>query len=296
MEMARLATREIAILVSVVLIYSAAGFVGVLQLRPKGEKYRRLLSPLVCLAVVLEAVMLIFRAVTLRAIPLTGLFESMIVLTIVFALIYLFFSIAVQQVWFGSIMTWVILVMVLMAAIVAAPASEPYGLAATPWAVAHGVAMVLAGASIAFATSTAALYLLGRRKLKRKEVMQVLGRVPNIEKLERMNLLAVRVAFVLITIGLASGLGLTSMLRTGLVAWLTDPKVISTIAAWGLLGAILVLNRRLLLKANMRAGMTFAAFLLVLFAILGVAVLGVTRHSFSRPRDSVAPVTNMTQK
>lgn len=294
--MAGLPTREIAMFFSVVVIYLVAGTVGVVQLLPRGEKYGRFLMPLVCLAVVLEAVLLIFRAVTLRAVPLTGLFESMIVLTIVFALIYLFFSIAVQQVWFGSIMTWVILAMVLLAGIVAAPASEPHGLAATPWAVAHGVAMVLAGASIAFATSTAVLYLLGRRKLKRKEVMQVLGRVPNIEKLEQMNLLAVRVAFVLITIGLASGLGLTSMLRTGLVAWLTDPKVVCTIAAWALLAAILVLNRLLLLKSNMRAGMTFAAFLFVLIAILGVAVLGVTKHNFSRPGETVAPVTDGTQK
>lgn len=294
--MAGLPGREIALFVSVVVIYLAAGIVGVIQLLPRGEKYRRFLLPLVCLAVVLEAVMLIFRAVTLRAVPLTGLFESMIVLTIVFALIYLFFSIAVQQVWFGSIMTWVILVMVLMAGIVAAPASEPYALAATPWAVAHGIAMVLGGASIAFATSTAVLYLLGRRKLKRKKVMQVLGRVPNIEKLEHMNLLAVRIAFVLITIGLASGLGLASMLRTGLAAWLTDPKVICSIAAWGLLGSIIVLNRVLLLKANVRAGMTVAAFLLVLFAILGVTVLGVTKHDFSRSRDSVAPVTGQIKK
>jgi len=294
--MAGLPGRETALFVSVVVIYTAAGIVGVVQLLSRGEKYRRFLSPLVCLAVVLEAVLLIFRAVTLRALPLTGLFESMIVLTIVFALIYLFFSIAVQQVWFGSIMTWVILAMVLMAGVVAAPASRPSALASRPWAVAHGVAMVLAGASTAFATSTAVLYLLGRRKLKRKEVMQVLGRVPNIEKLEQMNLFAVRVAFVLITMGLASGLGLTSMLQTGLFAWLADPKVVSTIAAWGLLGSILVLNRLLLLKANMRAGMTVAAFLLVLFAILGVAVLHVTKHDFSRPRDPAAPAGDSFQK
>ncbi|MHC4061515.1 MAG: hypothetical protein ACYSR4_08330, partial [Planctomycetota bacterium] len=82
--MAGLPVREVVLFVSVVLIYLAAGVVGLLQLLPKGEKYRRFLSPLVCLAVALEAVMLIFRAVTLRAIPLTGLFESMIVLTIVF--------------------------------------------------------------------------------------------------------------------------------------------------------------------------------------------------------------------
>jgi ABC-type uncharacterized transport system permease subunit len=294
--MAGLPTREIALFGSVVLIYFAAGAVGMLQLLPGGEKYKRFLSPLVCLAVALEAVMLIFRAVALKAIPLTGLFESMIVLTIVFGLVYLFLSITLQQVWFGSIMAWVILAMILMAGAVATPVSEPHSLAATPWAIAHGIAMVLGGASIAFATSSAVLYLLGRDKLKRKEVLQVLGRVPNIQKLEHMNLLGVRVAFVLITVGLVSGLGLASMLRTGLAAWLADPKVICSMAAWAVLGAILVLNRMLMLKAKARAGMTVAAFVLVLFAIVVVTVLGATIHNFSRSQRSAAPVTNEAQK
>ncbi|MHC4648361.1 MAG: cytochrome c biogenesis protein CcsA [Planctomycetota bacterium] len=294
--MTGLPTREIALFASVLLVYLAAGVVGVLQLLASGEKYKRFLSPLVCLAVVLEAVMLIFRAVTLGAIPLTGLFESMIVLTIVFGLIYLFLSIAVQQVWFGSIMAWVILAMVFMAGTVASPPSEPQALASTPWAIAHGIAMVLGGASIAFATSSAVLYLLGRRRLKRKEVMKVLGRVPNIEKLEHMHLLAVKVAFIFITTGLVSGLGLASVLGTGLAAWLADPKVVCSVSAWGLLGAILILNRMLLLTGKTRAGMTVAAFFLVLFAILGVTVLGVTKHDFSSSVVSVAPVTGRTQK
>ena len=126
--------------------------------------------------------------------------------------------------------------------------------------------------------------------------MQVLGRVPNIETLERLNLLGARAAFVLITIGLVSGLGLASMLRTGLSAWLADPKVICSIAAWAVLGAILVLNRMLVLKAKTRAGMTVAAFALVLFAILGVTILGATRHNFSRSQPSPAAVTNEAQK
>jgi ABC-type uncharacterized transport system permease subunit len=294
--MAGLPIREIALFASAVLIYIAASVVGVLQLLPRGKQYKRFLSPLVCLAVALEALLLIFRAVTLRAIPLTGLFESMIVLTIVFGLIYLFFSIAVQQVWFGSIMAWVILAMILMAGTVATPASEPSAVAATPWAIAHGIAMVLGGASMAFAAASAGLYLLGRAKLKRKEVMQLLGRVPNIEKLERMNLLGVRAAFVLMTIGLASGLGLVSMLQTGLAAWLADAKVVCSIAVWGLLGTILVLNRILLLKGKTRAGMTMAAFVLILFAILGVTILGATKHDFSRSSVAVAPLASGAQK
>jgi ABC-type uncharacterized transport system permease subunit len=179
-------------------------------------------------------------------------------------------------------MAWVILTMIVMAGIVARPASEPDALAATPWAVAHGIAMILGGASITFATASAFLSLLGRGKLKRKEVMQVLGKVPNIERLERMNLLGVRVGFVLLTIGLISGFGLASMLGTGIVAWLADVKVVSIIVAWILLSIILVSNRMLLLKGKTKAYLTAVAFVLVLFAILGVTILGATQHNFTR--------------
>ena len=84
--------------------------------------------------------------------------------------------------------------------------------------------------------------------------------------------------FVLITIGLISGLGLIWLLGTGIFEWLTDGKVICIIAAWGLLGIMLLLNRMLLLKGKARAYMTIAVFLLVLFAI----ILGSTQHDFSR--------------
>ena len=124
--------------------------------------------------------MLVFRAAEIKAIPLTGLFESMIVLTIVFGLVYLFLSLAIRQVWFGSIMAWAILAMILLTGIVAKPASEPLAIAATPWAIVHGIMMVLSGASIAFATASALLYLLSNRKLKQKRLTQVLGRVPNL--------------------------------------------------------------------------------------------------------------------
>ena len=277
---------EIAAFLSVVLICIAAAIVGVLQLLAGGQKYKQLLSPLVSLAVALEAVILIFRTVELKAIPLTGLFESMIVLTIVFGLIYLFLGIAIQQVWFGSVMAWVILAMILMAGIVATPASNPHEVAATPWAIAHGIAMILGGASITFAAASALLHLLGRRKLKRKEVMQVLGRVPNIEKLERMNLLGIRVALVLITIGLISGLGLavtkSQTLEISVLGWLTDAKIVLIAVVWALLASILVLRRIAVLTGKTTAHITIVAFLLVLFAIVGTSVFCETKHEFSQ--------------
>lgn len=103
---------EIAIFAFVVVVYLAAAIVGIVELLAGGEKYKRFLLPLVSLVVTLEAVILILRTIAIKTVPLTGLFESMIVLTIVFGLIHLFFSIAIRQVWFGSVMGWVILPMV----------------------------------------------------------------------------------------------------------------------------------------------------------------------------------------
>lgn len=281
MKILELPMPEIIIFIFVIVVYLTAAIVGVLQLLAGGEKYKRFLWPLVLVAVTLEAVLLVFRAVAIKAVPLTGLFESMVVLTIVFGLIFLFLSSAIQQVWFGSVMVWVILGMFLMAGTVAKPASEVHAVAATPWAIAHGVTMILGGASIMFATASAFLYLLGNHRLKLKKVMQVLGRVPNIEKLGQMTLFGIRAGFILITIGLISGLGLIWLLKTGIFEWLTDGKVIFIIAAWGLLGIVLMLDRMLLLNGKARAYMTIAIFVLVLFAIL-VSVLGATQHDFSR--------------
>ena len=180
--------------------------------------------------------------------------------------------------------------MILMGGIVAEPATEPDAVAATPWAIAHGMTMILGGASIMFATASALLYLLGCHKLKRKKVLEVLGRVPNIEKLEQMTLFGMRAGFVLITIGLISGLGLVSLLGTGILEWLADGKVICIIAAWVLLGIVLVSDRLLFLKGKLRAYITIAVFVLVLLAILGVTMLGATQHDFSFYSQPVSPV------
>ena len=276
---------EIFIFAFVIALYLAAAIVGILQLPAGGEKYKRFLLPLVSLAVTLEAVMLIFRAVAIKAVPLTGLFESMIVLTIVFGLIYLFVSIAIQQVWFGSIMAWVIFGLIILTAIVAEPASEAHAVAATPWAIAHGIAMILGGAAAMLATASAVLYLLGRRKLKQKKVLQVLGRVPNIEKLERMNLLGLKACFILLTFGLASGIGLaatSASLNMTAFDWLTDAKIVLITLVWLLLGSILALWRTVKLREKTIAYVTLVTFALILFAIVGTSVFCGTEHDFGR--------------
>lgn len=275
---------ELIIFSLVLALYLAASIVGILQLRSGGEKYKRFLLPLVCLAAILEAVMLIFRAVAIKAVPLTGIFESLIVLTIIFGLIYLFLSIAIQQVWFGSVTVWVILGLIILAASVAEPASEAHTAASTPWAIVHAFSMILSGAAAMLATASAVLYLLARQKLKQKKVLQVLGKVPNLEKLERINIFGLKTCFILMTFGFASGIGLaatSSSLNMTASDWLTDPKIVLIALIWLLLGLILVLWYTVKLREKIIAYVTLITFGLILFAVVGTSVFCGSSHDFS---------------
>ncbi len=275
---------EMAVFILVVVICFAAAAIGVFQLLSRGEKLGRSLLALVSLAVTLEAVILIFRAIAIKAVPLTGLFESMIVLTIVFGLIYLFLSIVIHRVWFASVMVWVMLLLVLMAGIVAEPASQAHAAASTPWAIAHAIAMILGGASAMLATASAVLYLFAERKLKQKKLLPVLGKVPNIEKLESMNLLGLKSCFVLMTFGLASGIGLaatSASLNMTAIDWLTDAKIVLIAIVWLLLGTIMVLWKTVKLKKKTIAHATLVAFALILFAVVGTSVFCGTGHDFT---------------
>lgn len=266
------------------ILYTAAAVVGVRQLWRGQDKYGWLLIALTAVGASLESVILVLRALAIQAFPLTGLFESMIVLTVVFGLTFLFLSVGIRQVWFGSVMVWIIFVMAILSASVAQPATQLQLAARTPWIVAHGIAMVLAGAMIAFATGSAVLFLLGRWKLKQKQIVKLIGKVPNIEKLEGMNLFALKACLVLMTFGLVTGIGMamvrSAVLEISAFEWLTDAKIVLIATAWLLLAVILGFRRVVALKGRMTALLTVAAFLLILFAFVGTTIFCGSKHDF----------------
>lgn len=268
-------------------VYLIAAAVAVRQLSAAGAGRRRFLTALISFGVCLQSLLLIFRAVSLQAFPLTSLFESMLFLGIAFGLAYLLLSILMPQVWFASVMTWIMLFLALLAAKVAAPASAVHAAARTPLAVAHGLAMTLSVAAIASSTAAAWMYLLANKRLKNKELGKVLGRMPNIEKLRLLNLTGIRAGFVLLTFGLFTGFGMAAIqVRAGettIAHWLIDPKIVLIILAWLLLAVIFVLRVLTRLSGRAVAWLTLAAFFLLIFAIVCVTIFCGTRHVFSQP-------------
>jgi len=107
--------------------------------------------------------------------------------------------------------------------------------------------------------------------------------MPNIERLEQMNLFGLKACFVLLTFGLASGIGLaatSASLNMTALDWLTDAKIVLITLVWLLLASILALWRMIKLREKTIAYVTLVTFALILFAIVGTSVFCRTGHDF----------------
>jgi ABC-type uncharacterized transport system permease subunit len=298
--MPELPIQERHIFLTVSVIYLICSIIAIIQLFRTDDKYRIALVSLVALGVSLESLLLVFRAVAIKAVPLTGLFESMIVLTIAFSLTFLFLSITIRHVWFTSVMVWFIFGLTLLSGLVAVPASKIELLAETPWVMWHGLSMIFSATSIAFSCCMAGLFLVTRRNLKNKKIARVIGKVPNIEKLERLNVIGIKASFTFLTFGLMSGIGLAVVTNPensiSLLDWATDSKIVLVIVAWFLLAVILVL-RHIVLRGRGVAIITLIASFVIIFSILGASIFCESEHDFSQSNESeVKSVENEGQR
>jgi len=284
--MVHLPVPELVLFLSAGVLCAGAALIGYVQLRPRGLSYPRLLMPfLICLATCLEVIILVLRAVEAQAVPLTGLFESMLVLVIVFNLLYILLSIAVTQIWFSSVMVWMIFGLALLTGMVAEPATASAKVEVTPWVVFHSVAMVISTAFITFSMVAGSLFLVTSNRLKHKKVTKVLGRVPSIHWLQASLLLGVKGCFVTLSVGLASGIGLITMKAAApdmdLQDWFVDPKMVVVACAWLLIAFIWVLHALGMVKEKALAYSSLLAFFLMIFALVGVPLFCGTQHSFT---------------
>ena len=282
--MVHLPVPELVLFIVAGVLCAVAALIGYMQLRSTGQSTARLLVPLICLATCLEAIILVLRGVEVQALPLTGLFESMLVLLIVFNLLYVLLSVAVTQIWFSSVMVWMIFGLVVLTGMVAEPAAASAQVEITPWVVFHSIAMVISMAFITFSMVAGSLFLVTSNRLKHKKVMMVLGRVPSIHWLQSSLSLGVKGCFVTLSVGLASGIGLITLKTAepdmNLQDWFRDPKMMVVACAWILMAVVWGLHALGRVREKTLAYSSLLAFFLLIFALVGVPYFCGTQHNF----------------
>lgn len=109
------------------------------------------------------------------------------------------------------------------------------------WKMLHASTLVLGTAGILQGFVLSLLYLWQHRRLKHRQSINAAVKLPNLELIERINRWSILVSVPLLTIGIASGFGLSLFAKGGDVSmtW-TDPVVIGGAVTWSLMGILFV--------------------------------------------------------
>lgn len=107
------------------------------------------------------------------------------------------------------------------------------------WAMLHSALLVFGIAGVMLGLVLSLMYLVQHRRLKHKQTIRNGLTLPSLEKLARLNWWSVMVSVPLLTLGLAAGviLGFVSD-RRGLPVTFTDPVVVGSLVAWGVMVAV----------------------------------------------------------
>lgn len=139
------------------------------------------------------------------------------------------------------------------------------------WGAVH-VALASAGLALGgVAGAAGALFVLHHQGLKRKRPRSRLP-LPPLEALDRVNSLAVSLGFLLISLGVVTGVLWVHGTRGEL--WPGSPHANAMLAAWAIYGALVLLRATSVIGALLAARAAVIGFAFLALAVVGVGMLG----------------------
>jgi ABC-type transport system involved in cytochrome c biogenesis permease subunit len=257
-----------------------------LRLRGRADVWSRLLPGfLIALGWLVQSAYLANLAIQKQVVPLTSIFESMLVLGWVLAAIALFLEFYRQSkrpTLAGPVVLALALVVLTVAGLWAprsmARRDDPGALALG--GMIHGLFQTLGAVGTCLAFAFGLMYLIQARRLKRKQKSRWALPLPSLEQSDRWHRVAILTAFPLLTAGLISGLALVIVVHqagASTFRW-TDPKVFSTVALWVVSAALLFARFQPEWQGRRLMILTVLAFAMLAFAMVGVGVVLPTAH------------------
>ena len=145
--------------------------------------------------------------------------------------------------------------------------TTPHEYTDSPWYLTHRLSSYASPVAFALAACAGAWYLVLRGKLRQKPHGPPDASYGSLEKLERLNYTAVQIGFVLLTVGLISGL--TRVTRLG-EHWFVQPKVLLSFGAYVVYAVVLYSPITPALRGKKTAILSIAGFVLLLGTLAAV--------------------------
>lgn len=147
-----------------------------------------------------------------------------------------------------------------------------------PWLLWHIAFSLLSYGAFLLACVSGVLFLVQERQLKAKHMGRLFHSLPSLAGLDRVNLAAIAVGFVLFTLGLLCGIAGRYM---SFGRWMSlDPKESLAYGTWLAYAILLIVRWLSTLRGRKVALLSILGFSLVLLTFFGIHALLPTWHSY----------------
>jgi ABC-type transport system involved in cytochrome c biogenesis permease subunit len=261
------------ILSALPILYGVAFFDYVLVFATQEPTVRRLARPLLMTAVALNLVYVLGFTVFFEHIPLVNVYQAVGMIGFALAAIYLWVETRTQSPYTGPFVLFVVVILQFVGSMFPQLDREmPELLRSTLFSV-HVSAAVVAYSALALSGVYGLLYLMMYHRIRQKQFGLIFRRLPPLDVLDRMNVVAAVVGFGFLTIAIAVGSFWTAQLFGGLGHLFEVPKIVVAILTWVVYGLALSARRLSMWSGTHTAYSTTVGFLAVLVSIFLVNLL-----------------------
>jgi ABC-type transport system involved in cytochrome c biogenesis permease subunit len=183
-----------------------------------------------------------------------------------------------------------VFILPLLIVLQAIPAARPMleersPLLESPWFGVHVSSLLFAYASFALACMLGITYVLQFKEIKAKHLGFFYARLPSLNVLDEMNLRAVKIGWLFLTVGLVAGLIWSSQLRPSgdprmQSLSLGDPKIFVAVLCWALYSFEIYAQRAIGWRGRRAAWLSAVGFGIVLLNFVPVSYFFTTSHNF----------------
>ncbi len=232
-------------------------------------------------AFMLHTALVVLLTVKAGNIPITNLYESVVLLTWCVVGVFMTIEYIYDIPSMGAFLFPVVTILGVCAlGLVGNALVVPANLSKF-WLIAHIIPMFMGYAAFTLTFIFSVMYLTQQRQLKHKFFGSVFHGLPSLERLDTMMWKALSFGFPLLTLGLVLGAFWMRYSNALGPQWYLDSKVVMGLVTWLFYAGLLHLRVGVSMHGNKMAGLTIAAFMVVVFTFLGTFLLG-AQHGYQK--------------
>jgi len=243
------------------------------------EWAKRIKSTLLLTTIFTHAVYLIARTVTFVHPPVTSIFEILSVLAFSVAMSYAVIERRSGTKETGYFILNISFFFQLASSLFIRDLLEVPQILRSNWFGLHVTSALIGYAAITISAVYGLLYLMLYHEIKGNRFGVIYKKLPNLETLEKMNFIAITLAFLFLTLAILAGFIWLPKAFTNFSY--ADPKLLGTIVIWAMYGVGILARRRGSLKGRSLMVLSICAFAFALFSMTIINMFFSGFHRFS---------------